>query len=138
MARQPSWSHSLSAGEVSIVEPLVWKVSALKDELTGGQLISVFVKRRVQPLQHRVRPMWQYTGTDDSTRCSSKEFSDDDLLSRVQHVTKCTSMGDKSLVRPYAADVPLPRCLTWGLFYYMTGVCLIIDDALTCRIILLC
>ena len=138
MARRPSWSHSLSAGEVYLVEPLVRKVSALKDKLTGGQLIFVFVKRRVQPLQHQVRPMWQYTGPDDSTRCSSKEFFDGDLLSRVQQVTKCTSIGEKSLIRPYAADVPLPQVFDLGSFFYLTDICLIIDDAPTCRIILLC
>src|ERR1041385_5983544 len=53
-AKRSSWAHSLSAREVSLVEPLVQKISALKDELTGGQLIFVFVRRRVQSLQHRV------------------------------------------------------------------------------------
>src|SRR3954466_12755227 len=100
------------------MEPFVQRIDSLKDELTGGQLISVFVKRRVQPLQHRVRPMWQYTGPDDSTRCSSKEFSDGDLLCPVQQVMKCTSIGEKSLIRPYAAaDEPLPQVFDLGSFF---------------------
>src|SRR3954470_194916 len=53
VAKRPSWSNYRSASELSIVYPLVQKISALKDNLTGGQLISVFVKRCVQPLQHR-------------------------------------------------------------------------------------
>src|SRR4051812_44826220 len=52
--KRSSWSHSLSAGEVSVVKPLVQKISNLKKQMTGGQLIFVFMRRRVQPLQHRV------------------------------------------------------------------------------------
>src|SRR4051812_29800117 len=89
--KRSSWAHPLSAHEVSLVEPFVQKITAWKDELTGGQLISMFVKRRVLPVQHWVRLMWQYIGSDDSTRCSPEEFSDGDLLARVQQVTKCTS-----------------------------------------------
>lgn len=106
--KRSSWAHLLSAREVSFVETLVQKIAALKDELTGGQFISVFVRRRVQPLQHRVRPMLHYTRPDNSTRCSREEFSDGDILTRVQQVTKCTSIGEESLVRPYAAEFPLP------------------------------
>ena len=76
----------------------------LKDNLTGGQLISVFVGRRVQPLQHRDRPMWQYEGLDDSTRCSPEELEPDALLARIQHVTKCSSISEMRLVLPYASD----------------------------------
>jgi len=116
------------------VEPLLQRISALKDELTGGQLISVFVSRRVQPLQHRVLPMWQYTGPNDSTRCSPEEFSDGDLLTRVQQVTKCTSIGEESLVRPYSADLPLPHVLVLNFDSNL----LITDVALICRIIVPC
>ena len=60
--------------------PLVQKIDALKDNLTGGQLISIFMGRRVQPLQYRVRPMWQYEGPDNSMRCSSEELTANGLL----------------------------------------------------------
>src|SRR3954471_5898833 len=56
VAKQSSWSNSLSASELSVVNPLVQKISALKDNLTDGQLISLFVRRRVQPLQHECAP----------------------------------------------------------------------------------
>src|SRR3954471_8607715 len=114
VVKRPSWSNSLSASELSIVDPLVRKISALKDNLTGGQFISVFVKRRVQPLQHRVCPMWQYAGPEDPTRCSAEEFTADDLLARVQQVTKCTSIEEKSFLRPYTDDLPLPQVLVLG------------------------
>ena len=81
----------------------------LKDGLSGGELISVFVGRRVQPLQHRASPMWQYQGPDDLTRCSPKEFESDVLLTRLQWVTKYSSDSEIRLARPYAADYPLPQ-----------------------------
>ena len=136
--RWPWWSNSLVAAELSLVEPLVRKISALKDNLTGGQLISVFVKRRVQPLHHRVRSMWQYTGPDDLTRCSAKEFTADDLLSWVQQVTKCTSIEEKSLVCPYVVDLPLPQVFDLGSISNFIGICLVVDGVLICRLITLC
>ena len=81
----------------------------LKDNLTGGQLISVFMGRCVQPLQYRARPMWQYEGLEDSTRCSSEELDFDGLLTRIQHVTKCSSISEMRFVRPYASDHALPQ-----------------------------
>ena len=44
------------------------------------------------------------------------ESSVGDLLSRVQQVTKCTSIGEESPVRPYAADVPLPQVFDFRSF----------------------
>ena len=57
VVRQSSWSNSLSTGESSAVAPFMERIAVLKDNLTGGQLISVFMGRHVQPLQHRARPM---------------------------------------------------------------------------------
>ena len=109
MARQSSWSNYLSASESTVVAPLVQKIAALKDNLTGGQLISIFMGRRVQPLQHRVCPMWQYEGPGDSTRCSAEELTTNGLLAWVQYVAKCSSITEKGFVRPCAADLALPQ-----------------------------
>ena len=126
MVKRSLWSNFLPASELPIVDPLVQKISALKDNLTGGQLISLFVRRRIQLLQHRVRPMWQYTGLEEPTRCSPEEFTDDDLLARVQRVTKCTSIEEKSFVRPYAEDHPLPRVRVLGSVSDLIAICLIV------------
>ena len=58
VVRQASWSHSLTAAESSALTPFLERIALLKDDLTGGQLISIFVGRRIQPLQHRASPMW--------------------------------------------------------------------------------
>ena len=47
VVKRSSWSNFLPVSELPIVDPLVQKISALKDNLTGGQLISLFVRRRV-------------------------------------------------------------------------------------------
>src|ERR1041385_1001673 len=89
------------------MEPLVQKLVDLKRGITGGQLISMFMRRRIQPLQHWVHPMWRYTGLEDPTRCSPKDILGSDLLFRIQHVTKCMSTGFESSILPYAADTAL-------------------------------
>src|ERR1043165_736264 len=109
VVRQSSWSNSLSASDSSLVAPLVQKIAALKDNLTSGKLISIFMGSRVQPLQHRVSPMWQYEGPKDLTRCSAEELTANGLLARVQHVTKCSTITKKGFVRPYASDRALPQ-----------------------------
>ena len=59
--------------------------------------------------------MWQYAGLEDPTRCLPDKFMKDDLLARVQRVTKCTSIEEASLVRPYAEDHSLPQVRVLGL-----------------------
>ena len=94
----------------------------LKDELTDGHLISVFVGRRIQPLQHRASPMWQYEGPRDPTRCSPQELDADDLLTRLQQVAKCSSVSEMQLARPYAADYAPPQvCVCVSLLVWMIG-----------------
>ena len=107
--RQASWSHSLTAAELSELTPFLERIAPLKDDLTGGQLIFVFVGRRIQPLQHRASPMWQYEGPNNPTRCSPQEFDADDLLTRLQRVAKCSSVSEMQLARPYAADYAPPQ-----------------------------
>src|SRR4051812_49324390 len=109
VVKQSSWSNSLSASESSAVAPFLEKIAALKDNLTGGQLISIFMGRGVQPLQHRARPMWQYEGLGDSTRCSTEVLTADGLLTRIQHVTKCASISEMGFVRPYTSNRALPQ-----------------------------
>ena len=70
--------------------------------------------------------MWQYTGLEDPTRCSPEEFTDEDLLSRVQRVTKCTSIEEKRFVRPYAEDHPLPQVHVLGSVSDLIAIYLIV------------
>src|SRR4051812_2489116 len=74
--------------------------------------------------------MWKYVGPEDPTKCSAEEFTADGLLPRVQQVTKCASIEEKSFVRPYADDLPLPQVLVLGFVSDLIVVCLIVDDVL--------
>ena len=109
VVRQASWSHSLTAAELAELTPFLERIVVLKDGLSGGELISVFVGRRVQPLQHRASPMWQYEGPNDPTRCSPEEFEADVLLTRLQWVTKYSIDSEMRLARPYVVDYPPPQ-----------------------------
>ena len=81
-------------------------------EVSGLQLIAIFVKRCVQPIQFRAHPMWRFEGVDDPTRVLHEQFSSIELESRVQRITKIGQKDQCLLecpVRPFAADNPLPE-----------------------------
>jgi len=46
------------------------------------------MKRRIQPLQARESPGFQYQGTTDPSRFSQEEISNDVVFSRVQRLLK--------------------------------------------------
>ena len=52
-------------------------VQLICDEVTGMDLLEVFLQRRIQPLQARDHPMWMYSGLDDTTRIHPEEVDDE-------------------------------------------------------------
>src|SRR4051812_43806857 len=85
----PSFFHGLSEqallfegdpGREGQVKVLVERVVQLiRDGVTGMDLLEVFLRRRIQPLQARGHPMWMYSGTEDTTRIHPEEVEDDTL-----------------------------------------------------------
>ncbi|KAK1677043.1 hypothetical protein QYE76_037891 [Lolium multiflorum] len=61
--------------------------------MCGTEVVSVFLKRRVQPLMSRPHQLWMYVGKDDKPRVSSADLSDDELRDEVRRLT-CFSMKD--------------------------------------------
>jgi hypothetical protein len=57
--------------EMKNIKPLLARIQALKSgsggALSGTQLMSFFLQRRVQPLQHRISKLWSYSGLEDSS-----------------------------------------------------------------------
>ena len=51
-------------------------VQLIRDGVTGMDLLEVFLRRRIQPLQYRGHPMWLYSGTEDTTRVHPEEVDD--------------------------------------------------------------
>jgi hypothetical protein len=75
-----SWDALPSDAEIAQVLPLLSCIQALKGgqggALSGIQLMAFFLQRRVQPLQHRLTKLWNYSGLEDPTRVS------EDLIER--------------------------------------------------------
>ena len=57
-------------------------------EVTGMDLLEVFLQRRIQPLQARDHPMWMYSGLEDSTRIHPEEVDDDMLEKWLSGITE--------------------------------------------------
>ena len=62
-------------------------VQLVHDGVTGMDLLEVFLRRRIQPLQARDHPMWMYSGTDDTTRIHPKEVDDAMLEGCLKSIT---------------------------------------------------
>ena len=50
-------------------------------------LLEVFLRRRIQPLQARDHPMWLYSGLDDTTRVHPEEVTDEMLEGWLSSIT---------------------------------------------------
>jgi hypothetical protein len=92
-----SWRNTLSPDESALADKLFEQVVDLKNAggltMCGTEVVSVFLKRRVQPLMSRPHQLWMYTGEGDKSRVSSADLSDDDLHDEVRRLT-CYSMKD--------------------------------------------
>ena len=56
--------------------------------LTGQDLVLCWVKRRIQPLQHRERLMHEYTGPDESLRVCKAEMTSIALDQKMRRMVK--------------------------------------------------
>ena len=75
-----SWSNDLTKEEKSEVKKLLptlkEAVSHLSKDYGFTRLISVFMKRRIQPLQARPSTMWQYSGPEDASRMGRADLDE--------------------------------------------------------------
>lgn len=80
--------------------------------LTGNDLATAWVSRRIQPLQARERPMWTYTGEDDPVRVNPGEVSQHKFEEKMRHLTMVRSnLRMEGPVPPFsAAGLPLELC----------------------------
>ena len=82
-------------------------ISMKRKGLDAMDLIALFVSQRVQPLQARVRRMWEYSGLEDPTRLSSRPMNQqefDQIMKIVTSVTHGAQM--KGRVRPLDCNCP--------------------------------
>ena len=51
-------------------------VQLIHDGVIGMDLLEVFLRRRIQPLQYWGHPMWLYSGTEETTWVHPEEVDD--------------------------------------------------------------
>jgi hypothetical protein len=94
-----SWDSPPTEAEMEDIKPLLARIQALQSgsggALSGTQLMSFFLQRQVQPLQHRVAKFWSYSGLEDSSRVSIEDIDKKDLDKRVRALT--TLMKDHEI-----------------------------------------
>jgi hypothetical protein len=89
-----SWDSVPTDAEMEKIAPLLTRIQALKGgkggALSGIQLMAFFVQRRVQPLQHRLSKLWNYSGLADSSRVSGDLIEKQEVDKWVRALTKLT------------------------------------------------
>ncbi|KAM0872464.1 hypothetical protein ACQ4PT_038708 [Festuca glaucescens] len=87
-----SWRNTLTAEESAIADQLYEKVMDLKNAegltMYGTEVVSVFIKRRVQPLMSRPHQLWMYTGASDKSRVSLADLFEEELRDEVRRLTR--------------------------------------------------
>lgn len=123
-----SWRNVLTAEEKPIAEELYRRVLELKESggqtMLGTEIAALFLKRRIQPLMARSHPMYMYTGSKDSTRINTADFTDKELLDEVRRLT-LFSQDDNipldSLQDPYDAG-HLPTGVSPMLYVFVSDI----------------
>ncbi|KAK1619021.1 hypothetical protein QYE76_024538 [Lolium multiflorum] len=86
------WRNTLTGEESALADQLYEKVMDLKNAegltMCGTAVVSVFLKRWVQPLMSRPHQLWLYTGEGDKSRVSLSEFSKEELRDEVRRLTR--------------------------------------------------
>jgi hypothetical protein len=86
-----SWQNTLTAEESAIADQLYEKVLDLKNAegqtMCGTEVVTVFLKCRMQPVMSRVHQLWLYTGAKDKSRVSPTDFSEEYLWDEVRRLT---------------------------------------------------
>ncbi|KAK1631693.1 hypothetical protein QYE76_006008 [Lolium multiflorum] len=88
-SENPAWTQCPHLSESPQLTRAVRRICKLTEEgLTGKDLTMSWFTRRIQPLQHRDRLMFQYTGRDDPMRACKDNLSADAIDKRIQLLIK--------------------------------------------------
>lgn len=71
------------------VNALMKKIGELASQgLTSNDLTTIWANHQIQPLQARLTPMWQYSGSDDPTKTTPTNLEDLQFESKMKHLTQ--------------------------------------------------
>ncbi|KAK1609546.1 hypothetical protein QYE76_033219 [Lolium multiflorum] len=113
--RRRSWDAEATEEERISTEALMTRIHELQNtrgkELSGIQITAYFLRTRVQPLQARKNPFWNYAGDEDTDRLSTNlEVKDlDRLIRKISSLKKKDSIPSTYRVKPYSATNALPK-----------------------------
>ncbi|KAK1669715.1 hypothetical protein QYE76_057874 [Lolium multiflorum] len=85
----PAWTQCPHLSDSPQLNRAVRRICKLTEEgLTGKDLTLSWFTKRIQPLQHRDRLMFEYTGRDDSMRATKDNLSADAIDKRIRLLLK--------------------------------------------------
>ncbi|KAK1553491.1 hypothetical protein QYE76_018668, partial [Lolium multiflorum] len=113
--RRRSWDAEATEEERTSTEALMTRIHELQNtrgkELSGIQITAYFLRTRVQPLQARKNPFWNYAGDEDTDRLSTNlEVKDlDRLIRKISSLKKKDPIPSTYRIKPYSATNALPK-----------------------------
>ena len=107
--KEPSALKVTLAEKAEVMVLVERVVQLIRDGVTGMDLLEVFLRRRIQPLQARDHLMWMYLGLEDTTRIHPEEVDEDTVEKWLRGITgnKDNPRGARRvppLVNSYEAD----------------------------------
>src|SRR5215218_2427678 len=127
--RRRSWDAEATEEERTSTEALMTRIHELQNtrgkELSGIQITAYFLRTRVQPLQARKNPFWNYAGDEDVDRLSTNlEVKDlDRLIRKISSLKKKDSIPSTYRVKPYSATHALPKVKIVAVICYCLAIC---------------
>ena len=86
--------------------------------LTGIDLITAFIVRRVLRLQQRSHPIGEMTGLQDPNRMAKARLAADHVVCRVNDISKANLRGDWQFAKaPYSHVNPAPLVSPWSPYF---------------------
>jgi hypothetical protein len=122
-----SWDLPLIEAEFQETKPLGARIHALQTgegkDLSGLQIMTHFLRVRVQPIQARVHAMWCYSGSKDPTRVSKEDLSTAELEKIARHFTTLTASDNipsPCRVTPFDKKHPPPSVSFRFYLFFLT------------------
>jgi hypothetical protein len=116
-----SWDSPPTDAEMEEIAPLLTRIQTLKGDrggaLSGTQLMAFFVQRRVQPLQHRLSNLWNFSSLGDSSRVSEDLMEKQDADRRVRALPSSPRIMQLR-IWPLIILTPSTPCPRYVLFVY--------------------
>ena len=110
-----SWGNDLSEEETAEVKKLLPSLKEAVNHLSRDygftRLVSIFMRRRIQPLQARPSAMWQYSGPEDASRMGRTDLEEKTLEAVIHGVikgAKTDELPKDCPLDPYGSSRALP------------------------------